>query len=138
MPVKRRNHGRSRKGCGSTGKSVTCDGCGCRPPKDKVMRNFRPWAARGTRAMHFLFGRKCERQKRLFFFLLVGREAGTEILEKRSTLITFRVQAIKRFRVTNIVESSAIRDIREASAINDYVLPKVSKLLMPFQPSPAG
>lgn len=36
MPVKRRNHGRSRKNCGSSGKLVTCDSCGARPAKDKV------------------------------------------------------------------------------------------------------
>ena len=67
MPVKRRNHGRSRKGRGSCGKLVVCDGCGCKPPKDK---------------------------------------------------------AIKRFHVRNIVDSSSMRDIREASAYELYQLPK--------------
>uniref|UniRef100_A0A7S3FFF4 40S ribosomal protein S26 n=1 Tax=Prasinoderma singulare TaxID=676789 RepID=A0A7S3FFF4_9VIRI len=68
MPVKRRNHGRSRKNCGSSGKLVTCDSCGCRPSKDK---------------------------------------------------------AIKRFRVNNMVESSALRDMRDASMYDEYTLPKI-------------
>lgn len=38
-----------------------------------------------------------------------------------------RVQdkAIKRFHVRNIVDSSAIKDLVEASIIEDYQLPKV-------------
>eukprot|EP00514_Thraustochytrium_sp_LLF1b_P006059 CAMPEP_0184528534 /NCGR_PEP_ID=MMETSP0198_2-20121128/11843_1 /TAXON_ID=1112570 /ORGANISM="Thraustochytrium sp., Strain LLF1b" /LENGTH=107 /DNA_ID=CAMNT_0026920387 /DNA_START=46 /DNA_END=369 /DNA_ORIENTATION=+ len=68
MTVKRRNHGRNRKGRGSVGRSVVCDGCGARPPKDK---------------------------------------------------------AIKRFQVRNIVDSSSMRDIREASFYANYVVPKM-------------
>mmetsp|Transcript_18720 Transcript_18720/g.53787 ORF Transcript_18720/g.53787 Transcript_18720/m.53787 type:complete len:108 (-) Transcript_18720:500-823(-) len=68
MTVKRRNHGRNRKGRGRVGISVVCDGCGSRPPKDK---------------------------------------------------------AIKRFQVRNIVDSSSMRDIREASAYENYVVPKM-------------
>eukprot|EP00793_Prasinoderma_coloniale_P001088 PRCOL_00006079-RA len=68
MVVKRRNHGRSRKNCGSSGKLVSCDGCGSRVAKDK---------------------------------------------------------AVKRFRVTNMVESSAIRDLRDASMYEEYTLPKM-------------
>ena len=40
MTVKRRNHGRNRKGRGSVGRSVVCDGCGCRPAKDKAIKRF--------------------------------------------------------------------------------------------------
>jgi len=68
MTVKRRNHGRARKGRGRVGISVVCDGCGCKPPKDK---------------------------------------------------------AIKRFQVRNMVDSSSMRDIREASAYDQYVVPKM-------------
>ena len=34
-------------------------------------------------------------------------------------------KAIKRFQVRNIVDSSSMRDIREASAYKDYAVPKV-------------
>ena len=34
-------------------------------------------------------------------------------------------QAVKRFRVTNMVESSAIRDLRDASMYEEYTLPKM-------------
>lgn len=68
MTVKRRNHGRNRKGRGRVGTSVNCEGCGCKPPKDK---------------------------------------------------------AVKRFQVRNIVDNSSMRDIREASAYEVYVVPKM-------------
>ena len=57
MVVKRRNHGRSRKNCGSSGKLVSCDGCGSRVAKDKVRRRRRRRGPRGA----------------LFFFCLLGR-----------------------------------------------------------------
>lgn len=34
-------------------------------------------------------------------------------------------KAIKRFIVRNIVDQSSLRDIKEMSAINDYILPKL-------------
>mmetsp|Transcript_16087 Transcript_16087/g.31099 ORF Transcript_16087/g.31099 Transcript_16087/m.31099 type:complete len:107 (+) Transcript_16087:73-393(+) len=68
MTVKRRNHGRNRKGRGSQGVNVVCDGCGSRPSKDK---------------------------------------------------------AVKRFQVRNMVDSSSMRDIREASAYENYQVPKM-------------
>jgi small subunit ribosomal protein S26e len=68
MTVKRRNHGRSRKGRGHCGTAIICDGCGSRPGKDK---------------------------------------------------------AVKRFQVRNIVDSSSMRDIRDASAYTNYVVPKM-------------
>ena len=40
MTVKRRNHGRNRKGRGRVGTSVNCEGCGCKPPKDKAVKRF--------------------------------------------------------------------------------------------------
>lgn len=67
MTVKRRNHGRSRKGRGHCGTRVRCDGCGCSPNKDK---------------------------------------------------------AIKRMGVRNMVDAAALRDVREASAYENYQLPK--------------
>lgn len=67
MTVKRRNHGRNRKGRGHCGRSVDCEGCGCRPAADK---------------------------------------------------------AIKRMRVSNMVDAAALRDVREASAYENYTLPK--------------
>eukprot|EP00187_Rhodella_violacea_P000468 CAMPEP_0174884806 /NCGR_PEP_ID=MMETSP0167-20121228/227_1 /TAXON_ID=38298 /ORGANISM="Rhodella maculata, Strain CCMP736" /LENGTH=111 /DNA_ID=CAMNT_0016120255 /DNA_START=1 /DNA_END=336 /DNA_ORIENTATION=- len=39
MTVKRRNHGRNRKGRGHT-KLVNCDGCGSKPAKDKAVKRF--------------------------------------------------------------------------------------------------
>lgn len=39
MTVKRRNHGRNRHGRNHT-KQVVCDGCGCKPPKDKAIKRF--------------------------------------------------------------------------------------------------
>lgn len=35
------------------------------------------------------------------------------------------LQAIKRFRVNNMVESSALRDMRDASMYDEYTLPKI-------------
>jgi len=67
MPVKRRNHGRNKKGRGHV-KRVRCVSTGKAIPKDK---------------------------------------------------------AIKRFIVRNIVDQSSLRDIKEMSAINDYILPKL-------------
>ena len=40
MTVKRRNHGRNRNNCGSSGCLLTCDGCGGRVPKDKAVKRF--------------------------------------------------------------------------------------------------
>ena len=68
MTIKRRNHGRNRHNRGSVGVKVTCDGCGCKPAKDK---------------------------------------------------------AVMRFTVKNVVDNSSMRDIREASALESYVLPKL-------------
>mmetsp|Transcript_11388 Transcript_11388/g.23051 ORF Transcript_11388/g.23051 Transcript_11388/m.23051 type:complete len:110 (-) Transcript_11388:1825-2154(-) len=39
MTVKRRNHGRNRHGRSHT-RLVDCDGCGCRPAKDKAIKRF--------------------------------------------------------------------------------------------------
>lgn len=39
MTVKRRNHGRNRHGRNHT-RLVNCDGCGCKPPKDKAIKRF--------------------------------------------------------------------------------------------------
>jgi len=67
MTIKRRNHGRNRHNRGCVGIKVTCDGCGCKPAKDK---------------------------------------------------------AVMRFTVKNMVDNSSMRDIKEASAYELYVLPK--------------
>mmetsp|Transcript_24408 Transcript_24408/g.34320 ORF Transcript_24408/g.34320 Transcript_24408/m.34320 type:complete len:107 (-) Transcript_24408:127-447(-) len=40
MTVKRRNHGRNRKGRGRVGYNVNCEGCGCKPAKDKAVKRF--------------------------------------------------------------------------------------------------
>ena len=68
MVKKRRNHGR-KGGCHGRGKarSVTCDGCGGKPRKDK---------------------------------------------------------AIQRYLVKNLVEASALRDLADASCVENYVVPK--------------
>mmetsp|Transcript_7002 Transcript_7002/g.21311 ORF Transcript_7002/g.21311 Transcript_7002/m.21311 type:complete len:132 (+) Transcript_7002:82-477(+) len=39
MTVKRRNHGRNRHGRNHT-RLVNCDGCGCKPAKDKAIKRF--------------------------------------------------------------------------------------------------
>lgn len=39
MTVKRRNHGRNRHGRNHT-HQVVCDGCGCKPAKDKAIKRF--------------------------------------------------------------------------------------------------
>eukprot|EP00179_Madagascaria_erythrocladioides_P007701 CAMPEP_0198309372 /NCGR_PEP_ID=MMETSP1450-20131203/1782_1 /TAXON_ID=753684 ORGANISM="Madagascaria erythrocladiodes, Strain CCMP3234" /NCGR_SAMPLE_ID=MMETSP1450 /ASSEMBLY_ACC=CAM_ASM_001115 /LENGTH=114 /DNA_ID=CAMNT_0044012127 /DNA_START=108 /DNA_END=452 /DNA_ORIENTATION=+ len=39
MTVKRRNHGRNRHGRNHT-RQVNCDGCGCKPAKDKAIKRF--------------------------------------------------------------------------------------------------
>merc|ERR1719217_597065 len=67
MTVKRRSHGRNKKGRGHVNR-VRCVSTGKAIPKDK---------------------------------------------------------AIKRFIVRNIVESSALRDIKDASCIENYMLPKI-------------
>eukprot|EP00501_MAST-03F_sp_TOSAG23-6_P001034 GSMAST32.ASY1.ANO1.1076.1 assembled CDS len=75
MTVKRRNHGRARKNCGSKGlsKLIVCDGCGSRVAKDK---------------------------------------------------------AIIRFQVRGIADASSMRDLKEASAYENYQIPKMYQRLV--------
>jgi hypothetical protein len=77
MTKKRRNNGRSKHGRGMTA-SVLCNGCGCKPKKDK---------------------------------------------------------AVKRFIVKNMVDTSSLRDIREACIVENYQTPtgvNVPEVLQPF------
>ena len=67
MTKKRRNNGRSKHGRGMTA-SVLCNGCGCKPKKDK---------------------------------------------------------AVKRFIVKNMVDTSSLRDIKEACIVDNYQVPKM-------------
>ena len=58
--VKRRNHGRSRMNCGSSGKLVSCDGCGSRrAPNRRCPTTRATCRARCTRSSGRSTGRTC-------------------------------------------------------------------------------
>eukprot|EP00958_Prasinococcus_capsulatus_P014967 scaffold1584_cov363-Prasinococcus_capsulatus_cf.AAC.2 len=136
MPVKRRNHGRSRKGCGSYGKLLTCDGTERPRPRGPPER-VAPRSSGRTRARHSRVGAVEGRAREGGLAVAsLGKAVrlAEEVTGSSRLLACYRAgcgcrvskdKGVKRFRVTNIVESSAIRDIRDASMYEEYVLPKM-------------
>jgi small subunit ribosomal protein S26e len=54
-----------------------------------------------------------------------GRGHVRRVRCESSGVLVPKDKAVKRFQVRNIVDASAIRDIQEASTIENYVLPKI-------------
>ncbi|KAM0895753.1 hypothetical protein ACQ4PT_023650 [Festuca glaucescens] len=99
LTVKRRNRGRNKHGRGHV-RIVRCNNCAKTIPKASLI--MRPLSK-----PIFLCPNRC---------LFVDYGGFSLVLQDK---------AIKRFRVSNVVEPAAMRDLQEACVFDGYVLPKL-------------
>jgi small subunit ribosomal protein S26e len=116
MTVKRRSHGRNKKGRGHVNR-VRCASTGKAIPKDKAIK--RGAASRTDRE------RGCDARARRGPRRRPPSPREREARGAPENPSVTPAPVRRRFIVRNIVDASSMRDIRDASAYETYALPKI-------------